>query len=135
MENIIEIIATAKTKESWSVSGKYNYGPIDYFHDKVLYADHNLQENFARFEQHVHEVTDAHTYMVWLFKDYDIYVDCTQIVCSMQRAFPNVSFEQVMAWIEDVYEPHHVLNLDTRIAPEKYQGMYIYQIFNEMRKG
>ena len=108
MQDLIEIIATAKTKESWCVSGKYNYGPIDYLQDKVMYADGEWKENFANFDKHVHEVTDARTYMVWLFKNYDIYVDCTRIASDMLRAFPEIETKQVWQWLQEEKEPHHI---------------------------
>lgn len=124
-----KIITEALTKECWSANQKYNYGPIKFLRDKVLYAYGDYKKNFENYEKNIHRVTDAKTFFIYQLCSYDCIVDCTQLVCDMRRTFPKTSFEQVMMWIYEESESHHVLNFDNRIAPEKYQGMSIYQIF------
>ena len=129
-----DIIKKAKTKESWSVDGRYNYAPIDFLYYKVAQNGGQFTNSgYMTFIENVHKVTDPKTYLVWLYKNYDIFVDCTSMVLEMRSAFPKVPFEQVMAWIEEEREPHHLLNFNSCIAPAEYQNLSIEGIFRAIR--
>lgn len=103
MVTIEEIIATAKTKESWSVNHKFNYGPIDYLYEHVVQKCASgldaITKAITEFEQHVHRVTDAETYFVWQHRKYDLIVRSNELVIAMRDAFPAVPFMTVCQWI------------------------------------
>lgn len=121
MANFKEIIETAKQQECWSVSHKFNYGPIKYL-DKTIVNGYGWgNKESIRFSLKDHErrmkfyrhlirfVTDAETYFVHLFCAYDIYVDCGQLFWEMQQVFPEISRVTVWKWIKEHKEDHNVL--------------------------
>lgn len=96
------IIETAKQQESRTISG-YNYGPIKYLRDRVLYADNGktTAENMKEYEKNLQAVTDPETYAVYLLSSYDVFVDETQVFCDLRRAFPSLSFAELCQLIRD----------------------------------
>lgn len=103
MATIEEIIATAKTKESWTINHAWNYGPIKYLYEQVVEKCaptlSAVTEAIAEFEKHVHRVADAETYFVWQHCKYDIYVRSNELIVAMRDAFPDVPFLTVCKWI------------------------------------
>lgn len=94
------ILEEARKQENWSFDKKYNYGPIDYLKAKVLYKGGQYsRDNHDLYEKMVHRVTDQETYFVYLFIDYDLYVDAEQIFYEMKRAFPDTTYEQMKEWL------------------------------------
>lgn len=104
MATLEEIIEVAKTKESWCIGHKFNYGPIDYLYKQVV--DNNANSKFGDymkslevFEQNVHRVTDAETYFAWEHCKYDLVVRSDYLILDMRRAFPEVPFLTVCEWL------------------------------------
>ena len=100
--NLADIIREAKKQESRTISG-YNYGPIKYLRDRVLYADNGktTAENMKEYEKNLQAVTDPETYAVYLLSSYDVFIDTDQILCDMRRAFPAVPFRTVCQYVRD----------------------------------
>lgn len=116
-----KIIETAKQQESWSANHKWNYGPIDYLEKHVVYAFESIEVGLAVFMNNVHRVTDAETYFVYEHKGFDIYVDADLMVCKMRRAFPDVSFKQVVEWLNKHEEPHQYTNgISKSLVPKEF---------------
>lgn len=109
MANFRQIIAEAKTKESWSMSQKYNYGPIDYLQNAVLYNGGWSERNMRLYQKLIRFVTDAETYFVYLCIGFDIFVDCGQLYYEMQQSFPEISRVTVWKWIREHKESYQVL--------------------------
>ncbi|MDD6017230.1 MAG: hypothetical protein PUC18_13320 [Prevotellaceae bacterium] len=103
MATIEEIIAKAKTKESWNVTHEWNYGPIDYLYhelvEKCVPKMKEVTETIMMFEKYVHKVTDAETYFVWQHKRYDLVVRSNELIQAIRDTFPDVPFLQVCEWI------------------------------------
>ncbi len=95
METLEQIISAARQQEKWSMSHKWNYGPIDYLHEHLVYRNDDTIANYNKFERVVHMVTDYETFFVWEHKKFDLYVDGDHMVCIMHRTFPDVSFQEV----------------------------------------
>ena len=109
---IDRIAEIAKTKVSYSANGKYNYAPIDYFCSVVFGGKNGVQitqRDFSYFYKYLHRITDAKTYFIYEFKNFDIYVRCGSILYVMQRAFPEISKETLKEWILENTEDHHYL--------------------------
>ena len=104
MENLEEIIAVAKTKEKWSASGKYNYGPIDYLKEQIfsqsclnekgLFSLKKHEAMFDEYEKNIHRVTDWKTFLTYEYIKFDITVDVTELICTMARTFPETKNNQ-----------------------------------------
>jgi hypothetical protein len=104
MEKLDEIIAVAKTKEKWSASGKYNYGPIDYLEENILnqscidekglFSLKKYKALFDEYEKNVHRVTDWKTFLTYEYIKFDITVDVTELICTMARTFPETRNNQ-----------------------------------------
>ena len=103
-----KIIDTARQQESWSVSKKYNYGPIKYL-EREVFKNGWTKEKQDLFYRFVHRVTDAKTYFVNIFICFDIYVYCGQIIYEMGRTFPEIAEETIYQWINETKEDHHVI--------------------------
>ena len=99
---LADIIREAKKQESRTISG-YNYGPIKYLRDRVLYADNGktTAENMKEYESNLHHVTTPDDYAGYLLSSYDVFVDETQVYCDIRRAFPSLTFQQVCKLIAD----------------------------------
>ena len=119
-----EIIETARRQENWSVNHKWNYGPIDYLKEHVIehwkgWAEY--ERTCDVFMDNVHRVTDAETYFVYEHKSFDIYVNADLMVCKMRRAFPDVSFMQVVEWLNKHEERHQMTNpISKALIPKEY---------------
>ena len=105
---IQQIIKQAKAKESWSVNGKYNYAPIYYLEEQV-FKKGTTRTQFNRFYRNVRNVTDAKTYFVFMFKNFDIYVWCSSLVYGMKQTFPEVSISTIKEWVYECAEEHHLI--------------------------
>ena len=99
---LADIISEARKQESRTISG-YNYGPIKYLRDRILYADNGktTAENMKEYEKNLQAVTDPETYAVYLLSSYDVFIDTDQILCDMRRAFPAVPFRTVCQYVRD----------------------------------
>ena len=104
LEKIIEV---AKTKECWSRNREYNYGPIEYFRDKIV-SSYILKENFSAetfenlletYEKNVHLVTDWKTLLAHEYIKFDVRVNVTQLICTMSRTFPEVDQRRILLHI------------------------------------
>lgn len=119
-----KIIETAKQQEKWNVTHEWNYGPIDYLKEHVIehwsgWAEYD--RTYDVFMNNVHRVTDAETYFVYEHKSFDIYVDADLMVCQMRRAFPDVSFKQVVEWLNKHEEPHQYTNgISKSLVPKEF---------------
>ena len=102
------IINEAKTKECWSVSGKFNYGPIKSFELGIFF------NGFSKYKMDVYyknlrKVTDAKTYFAYEFLRFDIYVNCGHLFYLMGRAFPEIEKETIFEWISELKGKDQVL--------------------------
>ena len=107
-EYMFHIISVAKTKESWSVNHKWNYGPIEYLHDILLQDATTIkkaEQKWRTFNKNVHRVTDVETFFAWKFKNYDLVVDCGQLYFEVTEAFPGISREQFTKWVGEHLSP------------------------------
>lgn len=120
MEKIIE---EARKQENWTIGNKFNYGPIKYFQEHVI--DHwkgwaEYERTTDVFMDNVHRVTDAETYFAWEHSAFDIYVDADLMVCKMRRAFPDVSFMQVVEWLKKHEAPHqYTYGISKALVPKE----------------
>lgn len=111
MEDIREIIQQARTKENWSANKRYNYGPIDYLSQKVMSCSNEIGvgKTLSLFYKHVKDVTDAKTFFAYVFKDFDIYVNHSDVVYPVKNAFPDIEIRTIHEWIDEFRQPHHVI--------------------------
>ena len=123
-KDIDKIIDAAKQQQKWSMNHKWNYGPIDYLKEHII-EHHNGCTEYDRttrmFLDNVHKVTDAETYFVYEHSAFDIYVDADLMVCKMRKAFPDVSFTQVVEWLNKHEAPHQYTNgISKCFVPKEY---------------
>lgn len=119
-----KIIETAKQQEKWSPNHKWNYGPIDYLKAQLV-DKHEVFADYLKgldvWAENLHRVTDAETYFVWEHSKYDIYVDADLIIVSMQKAFPDVSFKQLVRWLNKHEEKHQITNpISKALVPKEF---------------
>lgn len=106
--HIKKIVKDALVKECWSANGKYNYAPIKHLKTEV-FKDGYKRRQFNRFYRNLHKVTDARTYFAYLFRRFDIYVWCGDILYCMNQSFPDVSDDTVKDWILEDKREYQVL--------------------------
>ena len=140
--DIEKIIEVAKTKELWSASGNYNYGPMEYFKKEVLNGN-VLDENgkiswkkheslFDLYEKNVHRVTDWKTFLTREYGNFDVYVDVTELICTMNRTFPETSQRSILLHIGKllVEDECKTPSLDHRVLKDciREMGMTTYEL-------
>ena len=96
-----DILNECKAAQSWTVSGKYNYGPIKALIDYAYKVTTSAGEWVALIDDHAAKVTDAETFCIYLLSSFDVWVDMDQIICDMRRAFPAVGFRDVCKLIRE----------------------------------
>ena len=101
--NLSALITESKKFSNWSVSGKYNYGPIHHFRRVIFQEYHegrqSIEACFKTFYKNLEQVTDPETYFMSEFLSYDIYIDSFAIIHVMGEAFPEVPESKVWEWI------------------------------------
>ena len=107
--DIKKIIADAKTKVGFYVNGKYNYAPIKSLNNQIFKNGDVSRKNFARYYKALPMVTDAKTFFVYEFSRFDIYVSVSSLVYVMGKAFPEISKDTVLKWINEKKEDHHII--------------------------
>lgn len=120
-----KIIEEARQQQDWTVSHKFNFGPVKYLRDRVVHNNAGTgwaeyEKSLDVFEQNVRRVTDAETYFAWEHSSFDIYVDADLLVCKMRRAFPDVSFMQVVKWLNKHEAPHqYTKGISPALVPDE----------------
>lgn len=100
------IVYDARKQEQWSVSGRFNFGPIRYLYKQVVdNSGRNGTDNYMWswdvYEGLIPRVTDPETYFVYLHGDYDLYVDSDMLIYKIQKLWPGVPFMQLLAWLKE----------------------------------
>ncbi len=106
---IQQIADVAKNLVSMSVNGKYNYAPIDYYKKMVFGSGDFSKRNFSYYYRYAHKITDAKTFFVREFINFDLLVYCSTLKYVMNRAFPEITDEILKTWILEHKEEHHIL--------------------------
>ena len=89
------------------------FQPIRDIKQGVLYKKmeegKSIEESTALYNEQLRRKVEPELYVRYQMWQCDIYVDVTMIQVTTKHVYPNVTDEQVAAWIDKHKEPHHYL--------------------------